>query len=314
MNRVDDMPGYLIALTASLVMCALLLMLQWAPQSVSQSGCVLTNPQGWIPTPWLNATTAFLLLWIVSACMTSLNRTFNLEAGTSALASSFFLISTAAVPILVWRLTPGLLMALGAIMALRLLFSAYEREDTTRTMFLVASTLSFGVMADYAFVAMIVAALLAAISMQEITIRSAAAFLLGIITPWLLVFGFGVADISTFQWPNPWQGEVSTSYTTVLAAGVTALTVILLLMRRAVMPPNRTSRATAMNRAVAICTMVTIVAAGADFHNFATYIPTLNLLAGFAISGMAGDRDSASPTLLIGVLTLIYITLYILAI
>lgn len=314
MNRVDDMPGYLAALFIAAIM-ALTTYLTDSPLWSNPEGPVcLTGWQSLFPSRILSALTAFLLMWVVSVIVTRVNRRYNVEEGTSALPSTIFLLATACVPSLTGGVSAALLMALATILSLKVLFERYEKEYTARELFLTATLCSFGSMIQYAFIPLGAAVLAAAAVLGEVNIKSALGFLFGIITPYLLVVGFGLVDIWSISIPYIWSVAPDYHYTTVITAGITALAALMLTMRQAVTPPNRSSQSMALNRAVNTVLLIMIAAMAVDWVNFPAYIPTVAMLTGFAVASLGGDRNNSSVNVLSVILAIIYIVLFVIAV
>ena len=314
MNRVDDMPGYLAALFIAAVM-ALTTYLTDSPLWDNPEGPVcLVGWQSLFPSRLLSALTEFVLLWLVSVAATRVNRHYNVEEGTSALPSTIFLLASACVPSLLGGVSAAMLMPLVCILSLRGLFKSYEREYTAREMFLVATLSSFGSMIQYAFIPLGAAVLGAAAILGEIRVKSLIAFIFGLITPYLLVVGFGLVDIFSISIPFIWSVAPTFHYTTVITAGITALTALMLTMQQAVTPPNRSSRSLALNRAVNTILLAMIAMMAIDWVNFPTYIPTVGLLTGFAVASLGGDRNNSAVNVLSIILAIIYIVLFIIAV
>lgn len=301
------MPGYMLALVGALALTGVAYFFTIPEPSITDTSICCYPPAKWGIDSLISCISEFLLMWIVSVLMTFLNRKYNLEQGTSALGSSFFLIATAAVPAFTLCLSTPMLMALACILALMYLFRYNEHSQTARPFFIMATFFGWGSLIDYSFLILAIGVYLAAASLREINIKSTLAFLLGILAPYIIMFSIGKITFADFYIENPYLSEFNYPWTTLVCATVTALTALMLLMRQAVVSNNQSSRANALNRAVNIILLVMIAAMMIDCFNITHYMPVVNMLTGFVISGLAGDRRANAS----GMLIFILITLYI---
>lgn len=310
MNRVDDMPGYILALLCAAAMATVSYLCGCTLFTRPDAGICFPPAETWIPLGFISFPVQFGVLWVASAGMTSLNRKYNLEPGTSALPASFFLVATASVPAVISGFWGASLMALALIMCLHWICYAFERPDTTRQMFLCASTLSFGAMIQYGFMFLAVALLMGILVLREINFRSLCAMIFGLITPWLLVMGFGFVAPSDILIPWLYSPAEEIPLMPILAAGITALTGIFLTMRRAVVPSMSSIRIVTFNRMLAVVLLTLVAVMGADYNNFTVYIPSLAMLTGFLVAGTGSNRSGQLPTVLTVALSLVYIILF----
>lgn len=315
MSRVDDMPGYMASLAAAAVMAVTAVLHDVPPlyQSDAAVCCHLNDIFASIGRGWTTLA-GYLLLWCVSAWTTRVNRRFNVEEGTSALPSSFFIIATASMPGFLTGITPGVLMALASILSFRWMFGCIDREQKAQPMFLVGTLMAFGSMVEYAFIPLGAAMAVAAAGLGLFDIRSVAGYVMGLMTPYILVYGFMITNPPALTCPALWWLAGSTSWPAVIVAGVTALTAVILMLRSAVTPPARSSRGIALNRALISVLFILIIAMGADYRNFTAYFPSVALITGFGVAGLSGERNTASAaTILIVALAVVYITCFIFA-
>lgn len=309
------MPGFVLALIFAAVMSALSFFLTDTVVNVDD-GITFPAPSQWFPVPLWSALAEFGVLWFTGSVASYVNRAYNLEKGTSALPGTIFIVAAASLPVLAVSLNAPMLMALATIISLSIMYACFGRPaDYPQKLFLIASTLSFGSMVDYSFIPLTLALLMAAIVLREVTFRSVVAFILGLAAPYGIMIGFGLLDPAAIQLPDIWAPpETSLSPAYIVAGGATALTGLLLLLRRAIVPSGRSSRSILFNRALNVILLVMLAAAGADFYNFIAYLPTLMLLIGFLLAGLAGNdgRSQASGPVLF-ILTILFIAIYFFA-
>lgn len=315
MSRVDDMPGYLAALTCTAIMALTAWWLDVTPLTMTDAAICIPDWPAWIPGSFLMTLAGFLMLWIVSVITTQVNRRFNVEEGTSALPSSFFLMATAAVPRLVAGLTPAVMMALVTISALLWMFGCIDREQKAQPMFLAGTAVAFGSTVEYSFIPLAIAIVCAAGCLGILSVRSVTGYIFGLITPYILLIGFMLVPVSRITMPDIYTIPVFDSWPAVVSIALTTLIAVLLMLREAVTPSNRSSRSLALNRAINVMLLIMIAAMAIDFHNFVAYIPTVALLTGFSVAGITGaGTNTRTPSFLTAILMMVYIILFIIAV
>lgn len=309
MARVDDLPGFILAAAGAAVLAGVAYLFGSATPLPDPAVC-LPAPHAWPLYPPVACILNFALLLVIGSAMTIVNRQFNLEQGTSALGASFFLVATAAIPALTQGLSGSMFMAFAIIAGLFYLFRNYERTDTARPLFITGTLMGWGFPFDYAFIFPAVGMALAAATLRELNVKSACAYIFGLLTPLVILLGFGATDFSDFTFTNPYARGFDYPWPTVACAAVTTLTSLMLLMRQAVVPNNQSSHSAALNRGINVLLLVMMASMAVDCCNIQLYLPAVNMLAGFVISGIAGDRRFSSSGLLIFVLITLYIILF----
>ena len=309
------MPGFVLALIFAAVMSALAFFITDTAVNVDD-GIAFPAPSQWLPVPLWSALAEFGVLWFTGSVASYVNRAYNLEKGTSALPGTIFMVAAASLPILAVSLNAPMLMALATIISLSMMYASYARPaEYPQKLFLIASTVSFGSMVDYSFIPLALALLMAAIVLREVSFRSTLAFILGLAAPYGIMMGFGLLDPSAIRIPDIWAPtETPLSPPYIVAGGAAGLTALLFLLRRAIVPSGRSSKSILFNRAINVILLVMLAAAGADFFNFIAYLPTVMLLIGFLLAGLAGNdgRSQASGPILF-ILTILFLAIYFFA-
>ncbi len=88
------------------------------------------------------------------------------------------------------------------LMCLDILMKAYGSENATNSMFAIATYLSVGSMVQYAFLTLMIIYPIMAIMSKVFRIKEIVAYLMGIIAPYWVAFGFGLISFSDIRIPQ----------------------------------------------------------------------------------------------------------------
>lgn len=138
----------------------------------------------------------------VMAAMAVINRTFIILHTTSVLYAGIFAITAASAFIVSATDMAGMTLALTVLATIYIMYGSYQCPRHTRRLFMVFFLLSAGAIADWTFAAYIPVMFVGCAQMRCLTMRSAIAAIIGIITPVWILLGFGVADPDSFTVPR----------------------------------------------------------------------------------------------------------------
>lgn len=223
-------------------------------------------------------------LALISATMTVMafiNRAFNLLRSSSILFIGVFGIMEAASPIISTRLSSGMLVALVVLCAMGLMYSVYQKPRSgTKRIFLAFSLLSFGSMAQYAFVAYLPVFLAGCAQMRCFTFRTLLAACVGIIVPWWIMIGFGIISISDLTFPFNLsifsQLEISGIAQLIAVIVVTVITGFSLTLVNMIKIYSYNARSRSFNGLLVTVTIATLLLTMIDFANVTAYLTLLN--------------------------------------
>lgn len=225
---------------------------------------------------------------LIMALMIIINKAFNVLRAITWLQVGLFGIMQAAVPREVLALNSGTLVCVAVAYCIFLLFSCYNAPEKVRTVFLAFLVLSLGTTAQYCFTLYIVVCWLMLIQMRIFSMRVFVASVLGIVTVWIILFGFGLISPADLHLPSI-TGIMdvldlhSAVYLLSLTAGTTFL-LVLALGANLMKTIAYNARARAYNGALTVLSLVTVVAVAADFENLLAYLPLLNLCTAYQIT------------------------------
>lgn len=246
-------------------------------------GIALPSPVSWLPDRFASLICGVASSLLTMGLMLFLNRRFNLLRDLSTLFCVLFAGMQAATPMLTSQFYSGSLLALTIGASLALMFGCYACPWRRRRVFLVFFLLSAGVAVQYAFAVYIPVMLLCCWQMRIMSGRTMVAVLLGLITPWWLLLGFGIVAPDQFHAPELSRMLSAFTFADGARLAVTLLLTSAVLIVAVVLDLFRTiaynARARSYNGTIVLTGAVTIVAMAIDFKNVATYVPLLNMLA-----------------------------------
>ncbi|MDE6703878.1 MAG: hypothetical protein K2K00_09415, partial [Muribaculaceae bacterium] len=278
-------------------------------------GTVFPSPALWIPDADISMWVNLAAIGAIAGLMIFINKAYNIPRTITLIYASFFVVLETATPDLTVRLCSATLLALVILASMTLMFSAYTLPSARRRVFLVFFMLSSALTVQYAFVIYIPVFLLACAQMKIFTFRTVLAALLGIITPWWILFGAGIVSPSDFHMPEFTSLFDSPDLLDTLIAAITAgLTVVLAItsyMLSLLKLITYNARMRACNGLLTIVTCVTVLAMIADFTNFICYLALLNCCTAFFLGHMFVIRNSPKAWIVISTITAIYYAIYI---
>jgi len=306
---------------AMLMASALMVLAAWSAfasgQTVRISGdssIALPPVDAWIASGSTSLWMSVIANLAITGMLLYINHSYNLLRSLSMLFVVLFASMTAAIPGLSAQFHSGTLLALVLTCCISLMFGCYGRPRRRREVFMVFFLLSGGAAVQYAFVVYIPVMLLCCIQMRVMSARTAAAAVLGMVTPWWLLIGLGLIAPGDIHAPHitnllsiiDFSDSIHLAVTALLTACVFTAAVVLDLFRT--MAYNARSRS--YNGTVVLTGFVTIIAMAADYNNAAAYMPVLNMCAALQAAQFFIIHRSAKSWIGISCLLTIYLALY----
>lgn len=230
-----------------------------------------------------------VLMLSTMTLMVLLNRRHNILRAVTYLDVGLVALMLAAVPVALGTLNGGLLVAPVILLCMHRMFEAYGDGHDMRGVFLCFFMLSAGASVEYAFVLFIPALWLMLAQMRIFTLRALLASVMGIVTPWILLFGFGIVSLDDMALPHirsifsvsQWLERPAMI---TAAAGFTALLLIGSVMLNVLKTIAYNARARAFNGALNLTSAFAILAMVIDFGNLGAYLPLLNVCAAYQLT------------------------------
>lgn len=221
----------------------------------------------------LNLFVAFILIYI--------NKHYNVLRSISLLFAGLFLVMETALPSLTVRMSDGIFITLILLFALLPLYTAFQRPDRTRRVFISFCVVSAGALVDVTCAAYFLALFLGCFQMRCTTLHSVFAAILGMITPWWIAWGFGWLDIGEVRLPefvSLFSVLDGMKLAQVLVYACTSLVLgIGFGMFNLLKIYSYNARTRAYNGFLTVLALTTVALMLLDYNRLVIYLPTLNV-------------------------------------
>ena len=226
----------------------------------------------------LSAALNVLCLLVTGGIMLALNKVFSyVRTMTHLFVSAFFLFQIANPAGLV-SFNAGTLLVLMTTVAILPLFAAYQDRHSQRSIFLIFAIVATGSMFHYGFLMLIPAFLLGFLNMGVMNLKGVLAMLFGLVTPFWIVFGLGIAspmDAVAPQWLMLTKPHLTPL---IVLAAATALLGIILAMMNLHTIMNYRMQTRVYNAFFIIVLVLMVIALCLDHRDLAVYLPLLELM------------------------------------
>lgn len=285
-------------------------------RSQSDFGAVFASPDQWVADNqrlsfWLN----IAALGCICILMHFITRAYKVPRTMTVVHITLFAVMCAATPMLTVGLCSGTVVCLLTGVAMVLMFSCFGNPRPQRRVFLAFFILSGAASCQYAFAVYIPVFLAACAQMRIFTLRTVLAALLSIITPWWLLFGFGVITLDDLHLPQIVSifasidlGRAIVLLTTVALTVVLCLSAYLLTILKLI---TYNAQTRARNGFLTLLTLVTAIAMAVDYSNLPAYLTMFNFCTSFMLAHLitihAGEKSGVGIALII----ITYLSLYV---
>ncbi len=282
----------------------------------ADKGLGLPSANLWIDSPDLAALAGVCAAVTLAWLMVFLNTRFNLLRDITRLFAGMFMVIQCATPEVMCRLNTGTVVALAVCLSLIPLYSSYNKPSYTRFTFLAFLLLSAGALTEYALVAYIPLLLMGMGQMRIFTPRTAVAALLGVVTPWWILWAFGAISFSPFPAPD------FTSITAVLSPAhslqlivttvATIATGLTLGIINLVKVFSYNSRSRSYNGFITLLLFASCLLPVIDYTNIPAYLTLLNVATAYQCAQFfVINSRSRSAYIVILSLVALYAALYL---
>lgn len=234
---------------------------------------------------------------LLNACIimmiVHINKIYNLLRSLTQLQGTLFLLMQIATPTLLLCLCPGTLMCAVVVLCTWIMFRLYGADYIdTRKIFLVFTLLSACTSFDIYYVIYIPVFVISCLQMRVMCLRTISAILLGLFTPWIIFFGFGLISPNDLQLPDAqlFIRQISTPSASVLV--VTAILTCFLTVGALLQNMIKILTYNAMSRSllsvVTTLTVVTLLATIINSANIFYYLPLLNCCCALQLAHLFG--------------------------
>lgn len=281
----------------------------------TETGVALPSPSSWPLPAWAGTGINIGLNLLIMLMMYNVNKAYNVLRAVTKLHIGLFAVMQAAIPASVLTLNSGTLLALSVICGIYLMFSCYDNPWRTRRVFLTFLLLSLGAAVQYCFVVFIPVFWLMCAQMRIPAPRTYIASVLGLLTVWILLPGFGVVTAADFRLPSPAaifsaMNPGSAVYL-LIVAGYTAFLLVTSTALNVMKTIAYNARARAYNGALTVVAVTTVAAMILNYNNIMAYLPLLNMCAAYQLTHyFVNHRFDRQYAAVLSVAT-VYIILYL---
>lgn len=236
----------------------------------------------------LSATINVLCLLASGGLMLALNKVFTFVRSTTHLfASAFFLLQTANPQGLV-SLNAGTVICLVTAMATLPLFASFQDRHAQRSIFLIFALASAGAMFHYGFLVLLPAFFLGFLNMGVLNLKGLLAMLFGMVTPFWIVLGLGIATPADLHPPHIcgiWSADLNSGISAVLVlAAVTAVLGIVLAVMNLMTIMNYRMQTRVYNAFFVFTLLVAVITLCVSYRNVSALLPLLGLMVSVQVA------------------------------
>lgn len=281
--------GFCLTTILAIVLAALAWDSEGGSMLHGDMGLCAPSPNMWhLPTP-LSWGLNLALSLFTAAGLIIVNKRFNFIHYQGIIFASVFMLLWGCNPWASSRLGSPVILAVVNTVCIYLLFNQHGRRNAAQGTFVIFSTLSWLSMIQYAAVMMMPVYVIGLVLMNTFRFREVIAMLLGIVTPWWIMMGLGIVNLSDIHlnpMTNLFSGFTAPDNLFWLFAeiGVTGLTILLLTLYNSFNSPASGHRMRAYSSFINVLGLVLICFVVFDSSNMLAYTCTLNLVLGFQIA------------------------------
>ena len=309
--------GFALAVAGIALLCAVGYFLGgYGDILTADNGLALPSANLWLPfRPVINFAAALDATAATIVIMLLLNKIHNVMRSMTTVYIAFFCMMQLATPEITTQFYTGSVLAIVIPLCMLLLFNCYRDTGATRQVFLISFLLSLSTATQYCFAVYIPAMLLGCAQMRIFNRRTLTAFFLGLLTPWIILFGFGIVDPAEVSMPEVVSIfsviDFDETIMLIAATGFTALIALACYTFNVMRTIAYNARARAFNGAFTVVMLFTIVAMCADFRNIISYVPLLNYCAAMEVTHFFSTHRAEKSFIAIYSLLAVYAALFV---
>ena len=248
------------------------------PTNIQGEGIFFTLQGAFIETGPVSAAINVLCLLATGGILLALNKVFTfVRSMTHLFVSAFFLLQLAHPSGLV-SLNAGTLLGLMGAVTLMPLFASFQDSHAQRSIFLIFALVATGVMFHYGFLMLIPVYLLGFANMRVLDFKGVLAMLIGLVTPFWIVMGLGIAspsDAHLPQWALMERPQLTIQFGMALATSAIGIALMIMNLLTVV---NYRMQPRVYNISLMIMLVMVIITLCLDYHDLAVFLPLLNLM------------------------------------
>ena len=278
-----------------MALCAIVLVavaaLVWTlgvqPPEAQGHGIFFTLQGDLISNSFLSFATNVLCLLITGGILLAVNKIFTFVRSMTHLFVSAFFLFQLANPAGLVSFNAGTLLCIVTAVTLLPLFASYQDHHSQRSIFLIFALTATGCMFHYCFLVLIPTFILGFLYMGSLNVKGLLAMLFGLITPFWIVLGLGLAKFADFTSPHItgiWQQAESLGNPVFMLATATAVLGIVLAVMNLHTIMNYRMQTRVYNVFFVITLLLAIVALCLDYSHAVIYLPQISLMVAIQIA------------------------------
>lgn len=278
-------------------------------------GFALPSANEWLPDGLISFVAAIAANSAVVLVVALLCKVYNILRSMTGLYITLFAALQLSVPQLADQFYTGPVLAMAVMTGLYLLFGCYRSPVASGHVFLVFMMLSALTATQYCFAVFVPAFLVVCVQMRIFNGRTLVAALVGLVTPWWLLLGFGIITLDDIHIPHfqsLFDGMDFTDRAITLAAiGFAGVLLILSIVLNLFKTIAYNAHSRAVNGAVTVAAIIAIAGVCLDFSNIFAYVPLLNICAAIQtahfFSTHRADRSYIPMAAIVAVCVALYV-------
>lgn len=283
---------------------------------IGDRGLLFPSANLWIGPGEFGMWADCVLTLVGALLMVTLNNTYNMLRSASHLAITLFLVMSLSIPNILCQFDTGPVMVVVLLTCMLLMFHTYGNRSATGNVYLVFLILSTCSMTQYCYVVYIPVFILSLGQMRILCMRTVIATLLGLATPWWVVFGLGISTPSNFHITGYIPVYSSFSEMEILHVfAIIAFTSLLLIagwMANFMKMISYNSHMRAYMGTLSVMGLVTLFAVCIDYESVSVYAPVLFMVTSFQLCHTFSNHQRANKSSIpLIILISIYLLLYL---
>ena len=284
-NEIFNGRGFMLLCALAMVaVTAFALAMGVEPSSIQGKGLFFSLHGIIIAAGPLSAGINVLCLLATGAILLALNKVFAfIRSVTHLFVSAFFLLQIANPSGLV-AFNAGTLLCLVAAMTLLPLFASFQDSHAQRSIFLIFALVAAGAMFHHGFLVLIPAYLLGFANMRALGLKGLLAMLFGLVTPFWIVLGLGIASPMDITAPSWWPVSVPRLDLSTMVIAATIVLGLVLAAANLLTILNYRMQTRVYNVFFIILLVTAVIASCLDYRDVAVFLPLLNLMVAVQVA------------------------------
>lgn len=252
-------------------------------------------PDRLIPSPLISFLIGTAITGGAAATLIYVTGDYNPFRLRSSVSATIFIAMLLSVPSTICGFYSGMYLLAVIILCILLLFSVYQNKSQTRRVFLVFFILSTAGLFQYSLFLYVPVMMIGTMQMRVFSAKTFVAMLLGLITPFWILCGFGILDPTSIEMPtmknvfSVFDKEELLPFA--IAAGSIFFFGVLLLMLNFLKLVGYNARIRSAYGVMTVTLFATLLYSVIDYYNLPVYLPLMAWGTAFQVSHILMSRN-----------------------